>query len=209
MTRSPPKVRSTVSSSDAFTDEPNVVNSATTAVPTISADALPAVRRGLRIALRRAMRPVWPRSTGSGAPSTRCDRAGDDRARAPLRRAPRAAAPRPALASAPSPLDGGERSRSRRRRRRASAPSDGTDLRHPGAVDGRHRAAPRCGATRDALQRRREAGHQRRRATPTSDADHDRVGLHDHAAHRHLEAERGEQRLQPDRQTDAGTETDG
>ena len=69
--RSPPKLSSTMSPIDALTDEPNVVNRATTAVPTISAAALPAMRRGLRIALRRARRPVNPRVALAPAPSTR------------------------------------------------------------------------------------------------------------------------------------------
>ena len=70
ITRSPPNVRSTVSLMEGLIDEPNAANSTTTAVPTIRADALPAVRRGLRIALRRAKRPVCPRIIERGAPST-------------------------------------------------------------------------------------------------------------------------------------------
>ena len=54
----------------ALIDAPNVVNRATTAVPIISAEALPAVRRGSRIALRRASRPVWPRRRLGTQPST-------------------------------------------------------------------------------------------------------------------------------------------
>ena len=78
--RSPAKSSSTTSSIDALTDEPNVVNRATTAVPTISADgARRAMRRGLRIALRRARRPVKPRSA-AGADAEHGGRgAGDDR----------------------------------------------------------------------------------------------------------------------------------
>ena len=70
MTRSPPKFSFTISSTDALIDAPNVVNRATTAVPIISAEALPAVRRGSRIALRRARRPVWPRRMLGTQPST-------------------------------------------------------------------------------------------------------------------------------------------
>ena len=84
-TRSPPKSWSTVCSIVALIDAPNVVKRATTAVPTIRADALDAVRRGSRIALRRARRPVWPRSawreqTEHGGRRTGDDRAEDDRA---------------------------------------------------------------------------------------------------------------------------------
>ena len=58
---------------DALTEAPNVVNRATTAVPTIRAAALEAMRRGLRIALRRARRPVKPRVALAPAPSTAAD----------------------------------------------------------------------------------------------------------------------------------------
>ena len=54
MTRSPPNCLLTVSSTEAFTDAANTVNSVTTATPTMSAAAVAAVRRGLRIAFSRA-----------------------------------------------------------------------------------------------------------------------------------------------------------
>ena len=57
-----------------------MVNSATTAVPTISAEALAAMRRGLRIALRRARRPVKPRVTRGAGAEHGGGRPGDDRA---------------------------------------------------------------------------------------------------------------------------------
>ena len=100
-TRSPPKFLSTMSSIDALTDEPNVVNRATTAVPTISAAALPAMRRGLRIALRRARRPVKPRVTPAPMPSTP---AAGRATTGPSTTKPMsiASAPSPARASAPS-----------------------------------------------------------------------------------------------------------
>ena len=46
------------------------MNRVATATPTISADAVAAVRRGLRSALSRASRPPTPRSAAIGAPST-------------------------------------------------------------------------------------------------------------------------------------------
>ena len=61
----------TVSLIDALIDAANTVNSVTTPTPIISAVAVPAVRRGLRIALRRASEPVIPRRRGRGAPITR------------------------------------------------------------------------------------------------------------------------------------------
>ncbi len=70
MTRSARTAVSAVWASEAFTDAPSTVNAATTATPIISADAVAAVRRGLRIALRRARRPARPRSTAIGAPIT-------------------------------------------------------------------------------------------------------------------------------------------
>ena len=61
----------TVSLIDALIDAANTVNRVTTPTPIISAVAVPAVRRGLRIALRRASEPVIPRRRGRGAPITR------------------------------------------------------------------------------------------------------------------------------------------
>src|SRR6185503_17305219 len=54
----------------AFIDAPTTVNRAATATPTSSADAVAAVRRGLRSALSRASRPLTPRSAAIGRPST-------------------------------------------------------------------------------------------------------------------------------------------
>ena len=45
---------------DAFADSPNVAVSPTSASPITSADAVTAVRRGLRIALARASDPLTP-----------------------------------------------------------------------------------------------------------------------------------------------------
>ena len=70
ITRSPPKSWFTISSTDALIEAPKVVKSATTAVPIISAEALPAVRRGSRMAFRRASRPVWPRRRLGTYPNT-------------------------------------------------------------------------------------------------------------------------------------------
>ena len=69
-TRSPPNWPRTVSPIDSLTEAPNTVNRDTTATPTISAEAVPAVRRGLRMALRRASAPGMPRRAAPGAPSS-------------------------------------------------------------------------------------------------------------------------------------------
>ena len=137
--------RSTVSSIDALIDAPNVVNRATTAVPTISADALPAVRRGLRIALRRARRPVRPRSD-AGADAEHGGRGpGDDRAEdhgADEHEPARRARPGPGRRR---PTRGGDDDRDADAGDRAT-PSDGPDASTaPDAVDGRRRAARRAG----------------------------------------------------------------
>ncbi len=70
MTRSPTNCSSTVSSTDCLMEAPNTVNSVTTATPTISAEAVLAVRRGLRMAFWRASLPLMARRRASGAPST-------------------------------------------------------------------------------------------------------------------------------------------
>ena len=54
MTRSPRNDWVTVLSTDALSDAANTVNSVTTPTPTMSADAVPDVRRGLRMAFWRA-----------------------------------------------------------------------------------------------------------------------------------------------------------
>ena len=78
-----------------------MVNRATTAVPTISAEALAAMRRGLRIALRRARRPVKPRVDAAPVPSTA---AAGRATTGPSTTAPTSTprAPRPARPRAPS-----------------------------------------------------------------------------------------------------------
>ena len=63
-------MRSTPCVALAFSDAPITVNKVATATPTISADAVAAVRRGLCSALSRASRPPTPRSAAIGAPST-------------------------------------------------------------------------------------------------------------------------------------------
>ena len=68
----------TVSSIDCLTDAATTVNSVTTATPTISADAVPAVRRGLRMALRRASLPLIPAAKGQRPAHGAGDRAGHD-----------------------------------------------------------------------------------------------------------------------------------
>ena len=68
MTRSAVTDSVTRSSTDALSEAANTVNRVTTLTPIISAAADPDVRRGLRMALRRASTPVTPRSRASGAP---------------------------------------------------------------------------------------------------------------------------------------------
>ena len=55
---------------DALVDAANTVMNATRPTPIISADAVAALRRGLRAAFSRATVPAIPRRRGSGAPST-------------------------------------------------------------------------------------------------------------------------------------------
>ena len=68
---SPVKPLSIASLIDAFVDATKMVMKPTRPTPIISADALAAVRFGLRIAFSRASSPVMPRVRGSGAPITR------------------------------------------------------------------------------------------------------------------------------------------
>ena len=56
---------------DALVEEAKIVMNPTRPTPIISADALAAVRLGLRMAFSRASLPVTPRSRGSGAPIAR------------------------------------------------------------------------------------------------------------------------------------------
>ena len=67
-------------STDACSDARITVKIVTTPTPIISAVAGAEVRRGWRIALRRASDPVTPRSRASGAPSTSVGRPGGHRA---------------------------------------------------------------------------------------------------------------------------------
>src|SRR5919108_308999 len=69
-TRSPPKVRSMASSRYVFTEAANTVNTTTTPTPTSRADAVADVRRGLRMALRRASTPPIPGGRATGRPRT-------------------------------------------------------------------------------------------------------------------------------------------
>ena len=56
---------------DAFADAAKIVMNATRPTPIINADAVAAVRLGLRIAFSRASCPQIPRSRGSGQPMNR------------------------------------------------------------------------------------------------------------------------------------------
>ena len=68
---SPAKPRSMAELTDALLEEAKIVMNPTRPTPIISADALAAVRLGLRMAFSRASSPVMPRSLGSGAPIAR------------------------------------------------------------------------------------------------------------------------------------------
>src|SRR4029450_13856636 len=81
MTRSPPNWARTVSSIDALIEAPTTVNSDTTATPTISADAVPAVRRGVRMALRRASERDSPRRGGTAQGGDRAEQGEADQGR--------------------------------------------------------------------------------------------------------------------------------
>ena len=60
-------------------DAAKIVMKPTSATPIMSAAAVAAVRRGLRIAFSRASVPVMPLIFGSGAPMHAADRTGEDR----------------------------------------------------------------------------------------------------------------------------------
>ena len=68
---SPAKPRSMAELTEAVLEEARMVMNPTRPTPIISADALAAVRLGLRMAFWRANWPVTPRSLGSGAPTAR------------------------------------------------------------------------------------------------------------------------------------------
>ena len=63
-----------VASIDDRADVANTEISTTRATPIISADAVAAVRFGLRAALSRASTPVIPRNAATGAPTSRTKR---------------------------------------------------------------------------------------------------------------------------------------
>ena len=69
MTRSPPNDCETLSSIEDLSEAANTVNRVTTPTPTSSAAAVAEVRRGLRMALRRASEPGTPRVRATGRPS--------------------------------------------------------------------------------------------------------------------------------------------
>ena len=66
--KSAPTLRSIVALALLVTEEPRTPPAATSASPTMSADAVAAVRRGLRRAFSRESRPVVPQIRGSGRP---------------------------------------------------------------------------------------------------------------------------------------------
>ncbi len=102
ITRSPPNWSRTVPPIDDLIDPASTVNRVTTATPIMRAEAVPAVRRGLRTALRRASVPDTPRRAAAGAPSRP---AAGRAATGPSRTTPTtvARAPRPVSEISPSP----------------------------------------------------------------------------------------------------------
>ena len=60
-------------------DEPNTAIALTSISPRVSANAVAAVRRGLRTALVRASRPTAPNGAATGAPTSADDRPGQRR----------------------------------------------------------------------------------------------------------------------------------
>jgi hypothetical protein len=71
ITMSPAKLRLTAELIDAVVEEARMVMKLTRPTPIISAEALAAVRLGLRMAFSRASLPAMPRNHGSGAPTAR------------------------------------------------------------------------------------------------------------------------------------------
>ena len=71
ITKSPANVRSMVALIDALAEEAKIEMNAIRPTPIISADALAAVRLGLRMVFSRARVPVTPLMRGSGAPIAR------------------------------------------------------------------------------------------------------------------------------------------
>lgn len=71
MTKSAPRVLSISSSKDLVIEALATDMPATSAIPTISAEAVAPVRRGLRRALRWLIRPTEPNSAGKAPPRTR------------------------------------------------------------------------------------------------------------------------------------------
>ena len=69
-----------IDENDFFADAPITATSVIKARPIISADAVVAVRRGLRIAFSRASTPDMPRKRAGSQPSTRGHRPRDQRA---------------------------------------------------------------------------------------------------------------------------------
>ncbi len=202
--RSPAKSSSTVSSIDALIDAPNVVNRPTTAVPTISAEALAAVRRGLRMALRRARRPVTPRRAAGPAPITA---AAGRATTGPSTTAPtsRPSDPSPARARADSGVDVAVT--------RAAAPAPATSTpttaRHTevaGAVDGDVTQGRQRGDA-GRLDGGPDAGDERR-ADADDRAGDDRAGADHEVGVGHLEAGLHD-RLEDAGDADAGGEADG
>ena len=195
-----------MSSIDALTDEPNVVNRATTAVPTISAAALPAMRRGLRIALRRARRPVKPRvDAGAGAEHAR--RPGGPRP------GPRTTKPTSIGQRAePGPGDRavgrrvGRDDGERRRRRRSSTPATARSLDGAGAVDGDVAQRGERGDPRR-LDRRGDAGDERRDDADDG-GDDDRAVADDEAGVGQVEAGAAHQGVEAGGEAEADAEAD-
>jgi hypothetical protein len=71
ITKSPAKDRSMLALMDAVVEEARMVMNPTRPTPIISAEALAAVRLGLRMVFSRARVPVTPLMRGSGAPMAR------------------------------------------------------------------------------------------------------------------------------------------
>lgn len=70
-TRSPVNPSSTAASSEARVEAASIAMNPTRPTPIINADAVAAVRFGLRIAFSRASSPEMPRTSGNGAPMNR------------------------------------------------------------------------------------------------------------------------------------------
>ncbi len=188
--RSPSMTALTLSSTDDLSDPAKAVNTVTTPMPIISADAVAAVRRGERMALRRARAPGMRRNREIGAPIT--ELAGRA-ATGPTATTPAAVSNAPRAAPPSAPLDApvttrndtaGEHRRAGDEtppRRRRTVDRDVTQRGEWSDPRGAHCRGERC---------------EQRDQDPDERSDDERGRLDRQTTGRQRETERVEQRLQ-------------